>query len=107
MIKTVLRTTLVLSLAATTLVGTAEARGFGGGGFHGGGFHGGGFGGRGIAVGEPNPGIPHNGGFHHHGGWGHGFGWRGVGYTPFYSYGCAYRRVFDDFGNIVIRRVCN
>ena len=105
MIKTVLRTTLVLSLATTTLVGTAEARGFGGGGFHGGGFHGGGFGGRGIAVGEPNPGIPHNGGFHHHGGWGHGFGWRGVGFTPFY--GCAYRRVLDDFGNIVIRRVCD
>ena len=91
MIKTVLRnmirTTLVVGLAATTLAGTAEARGFGG-------FHGG-FGGF------------HHGGFGHHGwGWGHGFGWRGgpVGFSSFY--GCYNRQYVDFFGNLVVRRVC-
>ena len=102
MTRTVLRTTLLIAFAATSIAGPAQARGFGGGGFHGSGFAG-----RGIARGEPNPGIP-NGGFHHGGGWGHhGYGW-GFGTIGFAPYGfCVTKRFIDPFGNLVLRRVCD
>lgn len=95
--KTTLRTTILIGLAAATLIGPAQARGFGG-------FHSG-FGGRGIAVGERYPGWHDHGGFGH--GWGHrGFGW-GIGTIGFGSYGFCYtKRFIDPFGNIVLRRVC-
>jgi hypothetical protein len=79
---------VAVAMAAVTAVSVEPAAAFGW--FHGGGFHGGGF---------------HGGGFHG-AGWGHhGWGWGG-GYYGGYAGGCYLRQYVDEYGEVVVGRVC-
>jgi hypothetical protein len=82
---------LALATGAAVSVTPAAAFGFGGGfGGHGGfgGFHGG-FGG-------------FHGGWGHHGGW----GWAGYGGYGGYYGSCVLKRYVDDYGEVIVSKVC-